>query len=167
MANKPIVELRDALQAFAKSNIADIPHIPTLADAFYAANHEIADAAIADLRHMALVKLANDVMARRVRKSDPSQGDLFSIGRPEAIRVPVFKGKKITGWTRKSFDQATVRQVRAKIARAQNPAKSGADKGIEEILTRIAPHIASEDMTMAEAMAAADAAEKNKALANV
>lgn len=161
MQNEAVITLRNRLAAFVEAQGSATPTRDIVA-AFREAHAAEIDAAASSLFDLALTKLVDEVSRRR-KGSDPAQGDLFrGASMPRAIVVEVFHGGRVKR-ARKPFTSVTFAEAEGYLTRKLPERKPRQDRGVQAILERIRPHMTSPDQTIAEGIAAADAAEREAA----
>ena len=161
MQNEAVITLRNRLAAFLEARGEATPTREIVA-AFREAHPAEIEAAGSTLYNLGLTKLVAEVSARR-KAGDPNQGDLFrGASMPHAIVIEVFEGGRKKR-ARKPFASVTFAEAEGYLTRKVPERKPRQDRGVQAILDRIRPHMTSPDQTVAEGIAAADAAEREAA----
>jgi hypothetical protein len=114
-----------------------------------------------ELQKLGLENIVRQVRGRRMDAAAVEQGELFSYpGLPRSIPVPAAEGQR-----RKRFVgllNATVREARLWLQAAPPMPRATREAAVATLLQEIGPYVASDDMTIREALLArADAVRKS------
>ena len=161
MTDDQLIDLRDALQKHMLAN--GTGDAATIAASFVQKQADLIAASSKALCAWAIRRMVDGVGRRRARPIDTRQGDLFPTFRypTSIVFTAVVDGKKKL--QRGGFETSTVSEARASQLRAPRSRERREDKRVAATLDRVGPYVTDPDtMTMAQAMAATEAAEARR-----
>lgn len=158
MADKAAVELQNKLAAFIEARGGPSSTRDIVAD-FRTTHPREVEAAASTLYNLALTKLV-DAVSRRRTSGNPTQGDLFGrLKYPNAIVVHVAQAGGMRPM-RKPFLDVTLSEAMAYLEKAVPERKRRPDHAVQAIIARIRSFMTSDEMTVADGLAAAEASER-------